>query len=234
VTNASRVQQALERAYPIGLRELGLGGTVELAFYINEQGDAERFEVRTSSGNTALDQAALRVAPTFEFTPAQRGNARVAGWFARSIRFGNGVTSSGMAETAAPAAPAGSGAGSADQPTATQFDTPPQVRNANQVRQALDREYPIGLRATGTSGRIEMWLYVNERGVVERSQVRTSSGTQALDQAALRVAPVFQFTPGVRGGSATAGWIVVPVVFDGSAPDPANLDAPAAWFEQPR
>jgi TonB family protein len=233
VRNASRVQQALERAYPIGLREVGIGGRVELAFYINEQGAVEQFEVRQSSGNSALDQAALRVAPEFQFTPAQRGNSPVAGWFARGITFGNVVSAGVIAEVAPPdVAPTGTG----PQPVATQFDQAPQVRNTAQVRQALDREYPIGLRATGTGGRVEIWFYVNDRGVVERSQLRRSSGNQDLDRAALKVAQVFQFNPGLRGGSPVTGWISVPIVFDGAAPGPDSPDPvsdPNAVFLQP-
>jgi TonB family protein len=233
VTNANRVQQALERAYPIGLREVGIGGRVELAFYLNERGTVERYEVRQTSGNAALDQAALRVAPEFEFTPAQRGNTRVAGWFSRGITFGNVVSASAMAEVAPPdVAPTGA---TGEQPVATAFDQPPQVRNTAQVRQALEREYPIGLRATGTGGRVEIWFYVNDKGVVERSQLRRSSNNQDLDQAALRVAQVFQFNPGLRGNAPVAGWISVPIVFEGAgagpdSPEPGS-DPNVIFFE---
>jgi TonB family protein len=87
VRNAGRVQQALEREYPIGLRELGIGGRVEMLFYIDEQGSVERFEIKQSSGNADLDRAAARVARVFEFTPALRGSQRVPGWFSLAIVF---------------------------------------------------------------------------------------------------------------------------------------------------
>jgi TonB family protein len=212
VRNAARVQQELERVYPIGLRELGRGGTVEMSFYINERGVVERFETKQSSGNADLDKAALQVAEVFQFTPAMRGNEGVPVWFSMAITFGR-------AASAAPASPANVVAETPtgpDQPVASQFDVAPVVRNANRVRQSLDREYPIGLRAAGVGGTVEMWFYVDERGQAERFQLKKSSGNADLDRAALEVAQVFQFNPGTRGGTPAAGWIWLGVAF---APD---------------
>ena len=38
VQNRPEVQRALEREYPAGLREAGIGGTVRLHFFIDEEG----------------------------------------------------------------------------------------------------------------------------------------------------------------------------------------------------
>jgi protein TonB len=87
VSNADRVRQQLEREYPNALREIGVGGRVEVWFYVNEQGGVDAFQIRQSSGNSALDQAALRVARVFQFTPGSRGNAPVGGWVSVGITF---------------------------------------------------------------------------------------------------------------------------------------------------
>jgi TonB family protein len=212
VSNAARVQQALERVYPIGLRELGIGGKVEMSFYINERGVVERFETKQGSGNADLDKAALEVAEVFQFTPAMRGNEAVPVWHSMQITFGKVANATPSAPTNVVAATQTG----PDQPVASQFDVAPTVRNANRVRQTLDREYPIGLRTTGVGGTVELWFYVDERGQVERFQLKQSSGNSDLDRAALQVAQVFQFNPGTRGGTPAAGWIWMGVAF---APD---------------
>jgi TonB family protein len=214
VRNAARVQQALEREYPIGLKDLGVSGTVEMSFYIDERGVVQRFETKQSSGNPDLDKAATQVAPVFQFTPAMRGSEAVPVWFSMAITFGK-------VANAAPAVPtnvvaAGDTPTGPDQPVASQFDVAPQVRNANRVRQTLDREYPIGLRAAGIGGTVEIWFYVDERGGVERFQLKKSSGNPDLDSAAMEVAKVFQFNPGTRSGTPAAGWIPIGVAFAGN------------------
>jgi TonB family protein len=122
VSNAERVQRALEREYPIGLRALGVGGRVELSFYINERGEVEAFETAESSGNADLDRAALRVAQVFEFTPALRGTEPVSVWYSLGINFGGGAGTLGPARGASGGAlPPASAAGSSNQPVAGVF-----------------------------------------------------------------------------------------------------------------
>jgi TonB family protein len=208
------VQQALEREYPIGLKDLGVSGTVEMSFYIDERGVVQRFETKQSSGNPDLDKAATQVAPVFQFTPAMRGSEAVPVWFSMAITFGK-------VANAAPAVPtnvvaAGATPTGPDQPVASQFDVPPQVRNTERVRQQLEREYPIGLRTTNVGGTVELWFYVDERGGVDRFQLKKSSGIAALDEAALEVARVVQFTPGMRNGTPAAGWWHIGVAFAGN------------------
>jgi TonB family protein len=212
VRNTARVQQALEREYPIGLREIGFGGRILMSFRIDEEGVVQSFETKEGSGNLALDQAALRVAPVFEFTPAKRGDTAVPMEFSLYITFGNGGRAATTPATSRSSRAAA--ADDADQPVPGIFDVAPQVRNAARVQQALEREYPIGLRAAGRGGRVEIWFYVNERGAVEEFKLKTSSGNADLDQAALRVAQAFEFTPPRRGNVPVAGWTSLGITFD--------------------
>jgi protein TonB len=223
VLNTSRIQQELERVYPIGLRALGIGGRVELSFYVNEQGVAERYEIRESSLNKDLDEAALEVAEVFQFSPALRGNERVATWFAFGITFGAGANAIAPAgANPSGAAPSLGAASATDQPVATQFEVAPRVSNTAAVRQALEKEYPNALRDAGIVGRVEVWFYVNEDGGVDAFQLKLSSNNTALDQAALRVAQVFEFTPGSRGGEPIPGWVSVGITFNANAPSASD------------
>jgi TonB family protein len=155
----------------------------------------------------------MRVAQSFEFSPALRGTERVATSLSLGITFGDraAATQNGAALGAAPGAP--------DQPVPADFDVAPQVSNPDRVRRALEREYPLGLREAGVGGQVEMWLYVNQQGVVESFQIGRGSGTRALDEAAMRVARAFQFTPALRANQPVSTWIALRITFVGADPD---------------
>jgi TonB family protein len=74
--NAAQVRRALERSYPAFLRDAGIGGKTILWIYIDETGKVVRAEVKEGSGQAALDDAALSIAPLMRFSPAKnRENA---------------------------------------------------------------------------------------------------------------------------------------------------------------
>lgn len=87
VRNRREVEQAMEREYPPLLRDAGIGGTVLVWFFIDEEGVVEQTRVHTTSGHTALDAAALRVADVIEFTPALNRDQRVPVWISLPITF---------------------------------------------------------------------------------------------------------------------------------------------------
>ncbi|WP_425155039.1 TonB family protein [Candidatus Palauibacter sp.] len=85
--NPAEVQQVLEREYPRALKDAEIGGSVELWLYVSEQGIVENFEVRTSSDNALLDEAAGRVAPAMRFTPAMSRDKVTAVWVRLWVTF---------------------------------------------------------------------------------------------------------------------------------------------------
>jgi protein TonB len=87
IKNRAEVQRALEREYPSLLREAGLGGTVLVWFFIDEDGEVVRTQVHQSSGQKALDAAALKVADVIHFTPALNRDKRVPVWISLPITF---------------------------------------------------------------------------------------------------------------------------------------------------
>jgi molecular chaperone DnaJ len=216
VLNADKVHESLEREYPVGLREAKIGGRVEMRFDIDAQGRVERFQISGSSGNNQLDAAATRVARVFSFSPALRGSERVATSVSLGIVFGE----SAAAQTGAGASAPRAIARGPNDPVPADFEVAPQVSNPDRVRQALLREYPIGLRDAGIGGDVDMWFYVNQQGVVERFQIRQGSGRGALDEAAMRVAPAFRFTPARRADQPIATWISFRISFVGANPNP--------------
>lgn len=87
VKNRSELSRALEREYPPLLRDAGIGGTATIWFFIDEAGAVQQIQVKESSGHTALDEAALKVADIIQFTPALNRDKRVPVWISMGINF---------------------------------------------------------------------------------------------------------------------------------------------------
>ncbi|MDH5588774.1 MAG: TonB family protein, partial [Gemmatimonadota bacterium] len=80
-------------------------------------------------------------------------------------------------------------------PTFTPFTVAPSVLNRDEVVAALNAEYPPLLRDAGVGGRVRVWFLIDENGMVQNRRIDTTSGHQALDDAALRVARAYRFSP---------------------------------------
>lgn len=87
VLNREEVARALEREYPPTLRDVGIGGTVLMHFFLDENGVVGNFLVADTSGHAALDHAALRVAEVFRFSPAYNRDDRVPVWVQIPVTF---------------------------------------------------------------------------------------------------------------------------------------------------
>lgn len=73
--------------YPSMSRRLGETGRVLLRVLVSADGRAERVEIKTSSGFERLDHAARDAVVGWRFTPARRGDERVAAWVLVPISF---------------------------------------------------------------------------------------------------------------------------------------------------
>lgn len=59
-----------------------------------------------------------------------------------------------------------------------------------------------------------MWFYIDEQGLVQRTQLDRSSGYDALDEAALRVADLMRFSPAYNMDQRVAVWVSIPITFE--------------------
>lgn len=87
LTNPAQVGQALQRLYPPLLRDSGIGGTVNVWFFIDEEGVVRNTQLQEGSGHAALDEAALKVADLMKFTPALNRDQKVKVWVEVPIQF---------------------------------------------------------------------------------------------------------------------------------------------------
>lgn len=101
----------------------------------------------------------------------------------------------------------------AAEPEVTETDAPPVLTNADEVRELLQDLYPTSLKEGGVGGRVVLWMHVDETGTVGETRVQTSSGHEALDEAAQQIAAQMQFTPGENNGQPVSVWIAQPIDF---------------------
>lgn len=73
--------------YPPLSRRMGEEGQVILRVSVNPQGSAEHIEIRTSSGSTRLDDAAVNTVKRWKFIPAKRGDNAIQSWVLVPIIF---------------------------------------------------------------------------------------------------------------------------------------------------
>ncbi len=87
ILNREEVQRAMVDNYPTLLRRAGIGGTVRVFFFIDENGSVRDYRVQESSGHPQLDEAALAVAGLYRFSPALNRDKKVPVWVLFPIEF---------------------------------------------------------------------------------------------------------------------------------------------------
>lgn len=99
------------------------------------------------------------------------------------------------------------------RPTFTPFTVEPRILNVDEVQTAMREAYPPELRAEGIGGTVEVYFFITEEGIVHDTRINGSSGHQALDDAALRVADVYRFSPALNRDERVAVWVAFPITF---------------------
>ena len=98
-------------------------------------------------------------------------------------------------------------------PTFTPYTVRPDIKNRGEVARAMEENYPPLLRDAGIGGTITVWFFLDKTGAVQTVQVNESSGHEALDDAALRVAEAVEFTPALNRDEPVPVWISLPITF---------------------
>ncbi|MDE0806912.1 MAG: TonB family protein [Longimicrobiales bacterium] len=101
----------------------------------------------------------------------------------------------------------------ASAPTFTPMTVRPEIKNRSAVIQAMERGYPPILRDAGIGGQVLVWFFINEQGRVIDNRIANSSGNAQLDDAALRVASIYEFTPALNRDQVVPVWVQIPITF---------------------
>jgi TonB family protein len=87
ILNPEEVSQAIQRAYPVTLRERRLGGTVGVLMLVGTDGEVESVRLGQGAAYVALNEAAKEVMRVYRFSPARVGADAVAVWVQHAIDF---------------------------------------------------------------------------------------------------------------------------------------------------
>jgi periplasmic protein TonB len=90
--------------------------------------------------------------------------------------------------------------------------TSPAVFNAAYLRNP-EPVYPASARRRGEQGTVMLKVLVTREGAAASVSVDKSSGSAALDQAALQTVRGWRFTPARRGSESVESSVLVPIVF---------------------
>ena len=99
-------------------------------------------------------------------------------------------------------------------PSFTPREVEPELRNRDEISRALQQAYPSLLRDAGIGGTAILWFLISEEGSVITTQLFESSGFGALDEAAIQVASLMQFSPALDRDQAVEAWVQLPITFE--------------------
>ncbi|MDX1579669.1 MAG: energy transducer TonB, partial [Gemmatimonadota bacterium] len=99
-------------------------------------------------------------------------------------------------------------------PTFTPMTVRPQLKNNREIAQALQKYYPPLLRDAGIGGTVNVWFFIDEDGRVQNTLINETSGYDAFDQAALKVADLMEFTPAYNRDKKVPVWVALDVTFE--------------------
>jgi len=102
----------------------------------------------------------------------------------------------------------------ASAPVFTPMTVRPEIKNRREVVQAMMRAYPPILKDAGIGGQALVWFFISEQGRVLDKRISKSSGHEQLDEAALEVASVYEFTPALNRDKVVKVWVQIPITFE--------------------
>ncbi len=100
--------------------------------------------------------------------------------------------------------------------TAAPAPAPPRIELPSATAAYLNNPppaYPALSRRLGEEGRVVLRVRIEPDGTASAAEIRTSSGYERLDQAALQAVLRWRYVPGMRNGVPEAMWFLVPIQF---------------------
>jgi len=73
--------------------------------------------------------------------------------------------------------------------------------------------YPALSRRMGEEGKVILRVSVTPQGTADSVEIKTSSGSARLDEAAQKTVRTWKFIPAKRGDTSMQSWVLVPIIF---------------------
>lgn len=94
-----------------------------------------------------------------------------------------------------------------DRPPFVPREVEPRLKNREELQRVLRRYYPPALRNAGIAATVVLWIFVDEDGSVTGVRVSETSGNDAVDEAARKVARRMEFVPAVNRDRNVGVWV---------------------------
>ena len=127
-----------------------------------------------------------------------------------------GASSPAAPASQSAAAPASATAASAAGTAAVASPAPARIELPSSSADYLNNPrpaYPGLSKRLGEEGKVVLRVLIEADGSASKAEIRSSSGYDRLDQAALQTVLRWRYLPGKRGGMAEAMWFNVPINF---------------------
>lgn len=97
-------------------------------------------------------------------------------------------------------------------PRFTPFTEAPSLRNGEEIAASI-RSEQSALQSLERDRTARVYFLINRAGRIERTMLASSSGSEAVDDAAMRVARTYRFVPARNRGERVPVWVSFPVTF---------------------
>lgn len=113
----------------------------------------------------------------------------------------------------APAAPVAAHAETTPAPAAPTSEPVSQARFDADYLRNPPPPYPPLSRRMGEEGKVILRVLVNTQGSADSVEIRTTSGSPRLDDAAVNTVKKWKFISAKRGDTPVQSWVLVPIIF---------------------
>ncbi|HEX6373382.1 MAG TPA: energy transducer TonB [Longimicrobium sp.] len=203
--NAADFTAALQAGYPAHLREARVGGTVQVAFIVDPQGQPADVQV-LSTPDSGFNAPTVQAVSLLRFTPAQVQGRAVPVRVEQPITWraeveadfvGQGATEQVHGEPM-------------DGYELREVEELPRVRNGQVFQRELMRLYPRELMETSRGGQVIARFRIEEDGTITHARV-TSTTDQAFVVPTLQALQVLRFVPARVNGAPVKVWVQQPI-----------------------
>lgn len=191
--------------YPEAAKKAGIEGTAVVKVLVNEWGDVTETEILKSSGNKALDDAALTAAKKAVFIPKKIKGKPVLDWTTIRIEFKLDKSSKTDIEKDSALAPTGPEIEIVPYYKVEEKPKSPYIRIQEEVAE-IAKKYGIECDVT-------VKALIDTDGTVIKVEILKSSGYELMDKEALRIAKKYKFTPARAKPKSPRVWVSLPIKF---------------------